>query len=121
MATKEIRQFEPNIRDIVTEGDVVQIGMGVDGFMGCFMVVTEIRKGSPYAIGYVSQPGRPDVPLFTRIKWTDLAFVGKASLVHVEHLQGRLKEIALAEAKGAEEQVPASTGQKLRRKSASGK
>jgi hypothetical protein len=97
MATKD-KYFEPSIKDLVTPGDVVQVrpytaeGGGVEGFGGCFMVITEVRQGSPYAVGYVNQPGRPDVPLFTRIRWTDLEYVGRARWMHEEHIQGRLKE-----------------------------
>ena len=90
-----VSQFSPSVKDIVTEGDVCQIAPTVEGFGGCFLTITEIKPRSPYVVGYLKQPGRPDVPLMTRIRWTDLAFVGKSTWVHADLMaSSRLKDAA---------------------------
>jgi hypothetical protein len=94
--TKEV---QVGIKDLLTEGCVVQIKPsneegGVDGFGGCFMVVTQANARSPYVMGYVAQPGRPDVPIYTRVRWTQVAFTGFATWVNEARLTGKLKDLA---------------------------
>jgi hypothetical protein len=104
-------QFSPSVKDIVTEGDVVQIAPTVEGFGGCFLTITEIKPRSPYVVGYLKQPGRPDVPLMTRVRWTDLAFVGKSTWVHAELMaSSRIKDAAeTAARRKATEEAKAAT------------
>lgn len=108
--------YEPTVKDLVTPGDVVQIAGTVDGFAGCFMVITEIKP--KYAVGYATQPGRPDVPLFTRMKWENLAFVGKATWVLEEFLTGKLKDAAETARRQAER---AASSVRTKMKAAGGK
>lgn len=87
-------EFTPGIKDLLTAGDMVQIKPHVESFGGCAMVVTEANRNSPYVKGYGINMGRPDVPIYTRIRWADVVYVGRASFVTTTNLTGKLKELA---------------------------
>jgi hypothetical protein len=68
------------------KGDIVQIGPIENGFFtGCLMMVTESFSWG--AQGFVAVPGeRGTIPnrAYTRVKFEDMEYVGKASFVPVD-------------------------------------
>lgn len=74
--SKDSREYSP--------GDVFQIvsvAEGRDGWLGAFVMATEIKAWGVQ--GFVHHVSTHEAPaqVFIRLKWGDLAYIGRAALV----------------------------------------